>query len=511
VVAHVSEQSGSRQPLSSWPPRKGWYWGVVWGSWCLLLLSIPVTSAPQVASLLGENAVSPLALIPLVLISLSWFIPYVARGGRLPAYSWPFLAFVALAAVSALAATGLPIYPYKGEDIVTREVRALATVIISLGFYWSAAAIPHSDDEFRTSLRVLYAGGIVMMAWSSVQAWVFLSGRTHVPLWLTNWHHFLSIRDPLVDRVTGLAFEPSWLGDQLVVLYLPLWLGSVLSRSSSFSRSKGFLSVELLLTLWGTGILLLTKSRISLLSLLMVGLAVYAVGCWRAAGKLSRRLADFARVFRSEASRRALRLALEGVGLSLLAVVIVGGALIAGKVDRRMAHLTTLPDLLTEIRHFYPNDVPYELANRLAFAERVVYWADGFRVFEQYPILGVGLGNTGFFFEQSLPDYGHSLTEIRNVLGAVDVGFPNPKNLWVRLLAETGIGGFSSFAVWLGLLTLAAWESWRNGSPVRKVIGLAGLFALVAQVGEGFSLDSFALPHLWVMLGLVTAAAWRRR
>jgi O-antigen ligase len=510
VFSHASETNADQVPLSPWPPRRGWYWAVVWGLWLLLLLSIPVTSAPQVAALLGENAVNPLALIPLAVLTVVWFIPYIAQGGRLPAISWPFMAFVALAIVSALAATALPIYPFKGEDMLAREVRALVTVLISLGFFWSAAVLPQGDEEMGTSLRALDVGGIVMLAWSSVQAWVFLSGQSHVPLWLTNLHHLLSIRDPLVDRVTGLAFEPSWLGDQLVVLYLPLWLASVICRWSSFSKSRRRLSFELLLIVWGIAILFLTKSRISLLSLLLVGFVLYVIGSWRAAGTLSRRLARSVQVLGSNRSRRTLHLAFEAVALSVLLAGAMASALVAGKVDRRMAHLLTLPDLLTEIRHFYPNDVPYEVANRLAFAERVVYWADGFRVFEQYPILGVGLGNAGFFFEQSLPAYGYSLTEIRNVLMAADAGFPNPKNLWVRLLAETGVGGFSAFVIWLGLLALAAWNTWKKASPVRRMIGLAALLALLAQVGEGFSLDSFALPQLWIMLGLVTAAVWRR-
>jgi O-antigen ligase len=499
-----------RNQSSPWPPRKGWYWAVIWGLWIFLLVSIPVTSAPQVAALLGENAVSPLALIPLVVLTIVWFIPYIVRGGRLPAYSWPFLAFFALAVVSALAAAALPIYPYKGEGILTREVRALATVVISLGFYWSAAALPHTDDELGTSLRAVYAGGIVMLIWSSVQGWVFLSGRTHVPLWVTNLHHLLSIRDPLVDRVTGLAYEPSWLGDQLVILYLPLWLAAALTRFSSFAKSKSIFSLELLLIVWGMGILLLTKSRISLLSLSLVGFVVYIVVTWQITGALSRRVAGTIRVFRSGGLRRVIHPILEAAALFAVVMGIAAGALIAGKVDRRMAHLSTLPDLIQEIRHFYPNDVPYEIANRLAFAERVVYWADGFRVFEQYPILGVGLGNAGFFFEQSLPPYGYSLTEIQNVLTDTNAGFPNPKNLWARVLAETGVSGFSAFVVWLGLLALTAWKTWKNGSRVRGMIGLAALLTLLAQVGEGFSLDSFALPQLWLMLGLLTAAAWHR-
>jgi O-antigen ligase len=509
VSASPSSQGSTQALISTGPKRHGWYWAIVWFLWLTLLVTVPVTSAPQVAAILGENAVNPLALIPLTGIALIWFVPYFARGGRLPAITWPILAFALLGVAESLAAAALPIYPFRGQDMVSREVRALATVGLSLGFYWSATVLPQKDHEFTASFRAIHLGGIVMLAWSTVQAWVFLSGRTHVPLWLTNAHHLLSIRDPLVDRVTGLAFEPSWLGDQLVILYLPLWLSSVLCRTSTIWKSKGILSFELVLCVWGIAILLLTKSRISLLSLLGVVLLLYIVGGWRASGWVAQRLSERSPTFRSDSWRRALRVVFEGVAISALLAAAIGGALVAGKVDRRMRHLLTLPDLLTEIRHYYPNDVAYEVADRLAFAERVIYWADGFRVFEQYPLLGVGLGNAGFFFEQSLPNYGHSLTEIRALVEPAYASFPNPKNLWVRLLAETGIVGFTSFVIWLVLLAFLAWRTWKGGSRLRSVIGLAALFTLLAQVAEGFSLDSFALPHLWVMLGLLTATVWR--
>jgi O-antigen ligase len=505
--AHAVE-GGLPTPTSPWPTFDRPYRAVVWGLWLFLLFCIPVTSAPQVAAVLGENPVSPLAFIPLAGIGLLWFVPYLARGGRLPASSWPLLAFVALAVLSALAATALPIFPYKNQDMVSRELRALVTIALGLLFYWTAAILPRTDDEFVVSLRAVNIGGVVMLAWSTVQAWVMLSGRTHVPLWVTNVHHLFSIRDPLLDRVTGMTFEPSWLGDQLVILYIPLWLTAVLRRMSSFSKSKTLFSVELGLFVWGIGILLLSKSRISLLSLLIVGGVLYAIASWRATGWLARRAAATYRVFMSEGRARALHVILEIALLCALVAIGVAGTFVAGKADRRLRQLSTLPDLLKEIRRFYPNDVAYEVANRLAFAERVVYWADGFRVFEQHPVLGVGPGNAGFFFAQSMPVYGYRLEEIRQILVPANAPFPNPKNLWVRLLAETGLAGFSAFGLWLGLMGLSAWEVWRIGSPVRRMIGLAALFALLAQIGEGFSLDSFALPQLWVILGLLTAAAW---
>jgi hypothetical protein len=38
------------------------------------------------------------------------------------------------------------------------------------------------------------------------------------------------------------------------------------------------------------------------------------------------------------------------------------------------------------------------------------------------------------------------------------------------------------------------------------MIGWSGLFVLVAYIIEGFSTDTFALPYLWVSLGIVSAA-----
>lgn len=86
------------------------------------------------------------------------------------------------------------------------------------------------------------------------------------------------------------------------------------------------------------------------------------------------------------------------------------------------------------------------------------------------------------------------------------LALPNAKNVWVRLLGETGIAGFMAYSVWLVLIGLAARMLASERRGVFSILGLAGLMAVLAQVVEGFSLDSFALPQLWVITGLVTSA-----
>lgn len=174
----------------------------------------------------------------------------------------------------------------------------------------------------------------------------------------------------------------------------------------------------------------------------------------------------------------------------------------AGLVDKRIARLFTYD----YARLFKGGEESvYSFASRLAYAERLIYWAVGFRAFALHPVLGVGLGDIGFFYHQVIPSFGYGLVEMIWLLeGKLDL--PNAKNVWVRLLGETGIAGFLAYSVWLVLIALAARVLSSERRGLFSVIGLAGMLAVLAQVVEGFSLDSFALPQLWVITGLVTAA-----
>jgi O-antigen ligase len=301
-----------------------------------------------------------------------------------------------------------------------------------------------------------------------------------------------------------MSFEPSWLGGQLTVLYLPLLFASVVQKRSVFSSKRSFFTIELALFSWTIFILLLTQSRISFLALLMVVGAVFLfVGL-----HFSERMQVWIGK-RSRLDARHLRKLILLLTLIIILGSIVGITLgfgwMMGQVDERVQNLLSIPERITEIHYFFPNEEVHEAANRLAFAERTIYWTTAFRTFSEHPVLGVGPGNSGFYFENNLPAYGRNLTEIQNVFNLQQFGFPNPKNIWVRILAENGIAGFLCFTIWLGLIGIASVFLWRKRGGYSRLIGLAGLIGIITFFVEGFSLDTYALPHSWVLFGLVTA------
>jgi O-antigen ligase len=86
----------------------------------------------------------------------------------------------------------------------------------------------------------------------------------------------------------------------------------------------------------------------------------------------------------------------------------------------------------------------------------------------------------------------------------------NIKNLWFRLLAETGIFGFSLFIGWMVSLVAVFLKKPTSDIPLEQVLGLMGLLTLAALVFEGFSIDSFAMPYWWISLGIASSVIHTR-
>jgi O-antigen ligase len=476
---------------------------VFWLLWGLLLLTLPVTSSPVVSFFTGNSTVSPLATIPLLILLAGWIIPYLLKGGRLPSLVIPLAFFIGAALFASVLSPLYGIFPLQGQSVVGRVLRASVTLILGIAFYLAALLIPYSKADTRRSLKWLYAGAVLMLLWSSVQAF-FAARQIPFPDIMMNIHRIFVIRDIPVGRVAGLAYEPSWLGDQLVILYLPLWISSVIRGYSAFSDKLTRFSVELGLTIWGAVILFFSHSRIGLFSAAF-SLGVVGLGWgWRYAGQWSRGIRQrFTRTEkRNQSSRHVLMRSGIWIILALLIVSIgIGLFYLSSQSDRRLSRLFNTDYL--QILQGSPTPL-YKIAQKLAYGSRVMYWTMGYQVFNRYPIFGVGLGNSGFFIHETIPAFGYAIPEVIQRMNG-EFGFPNPKNLWIRLLAETGIVGFLFFVTWILFIVRWTWKMLLHRRTYASMVVLAGTISLIALIFEGFSLDTFALPHLWVMLGFLSA------
>ncbi|MGW8251759.1 MAG: hypothetical protein ACWGO1_14030, partial [Anaerolineales bacterium] len=147
----------------------------------------------------------------------------------------------------------------------------------------------------------------------------------------------------------------------------------------------------------------------------------------------------------------------------------------------------------------------------LGFGARLAYGDTAFAVYSAYPVLGVGLGNYAYYFEDFLPDTPLAATpEVLRIV-TPDAGrnrLITPKNFYYRLLSETGVIGTAAFMAFVVAVLGCALFLWTSPVDEDRYWGKAGLLGVVAFIMAAISFDSFALPNMWVVFGLITASAW---
>ncbi len=472
-----------------------WRWSNA-GAWALLVLLLPLTSLPLLARLARSETVAAASAIPLAFLIVSWFIPYLLRGGRFPKIVLPVLGLVCVMILASAAAFFIDIPPFKGISLLKRETQTFLTLAIGMGFYLVTSAWADTPGRLRLTLQLVNLGGLVMIAWSLVQAYYWYEVGS-IPASMVSFQRQLSLTSFFVRRVNGFAYEPSWLAHMLNMVYLPWWLAASV-RGYSVHRFRLLrISVENVLLVLGGAVLFLSSSRVGLISLLLMLAYLVLMGTLALIRKVRRWLTSRTRMAGQGGVGRSL---LSGGLLLFFAVLYAAGAVgavyVASRYDPRMARLFSIDLSKGNI---------FDYANQLIFAERLVYWATGWAIFGGHPFLGVGLGNAGYFFPTNMPGFGWALTEVNNLMFRMQV-IPNTKSLWTRILAETGIVGFAFWSVWLYVLWMAGRFLREHREPVIKALGWMGALALISLLAEGFSIDSLALPYLWFTMGLISAA-----
>ncbi|NLN70038.1 MAG: hypothetical protein GX142_04545 [Chloroflexi bacterium] len=482
--------------------------------WFLVMLGLPLTSFPPITHLLGA-IVAPFSAIPLALLVFIWMVPFLIDRGTLPGETIPYLYFILV----AILVTGLGFflngYYACGRDFFDQSLRAFFSVAIGLNFYLLFSAFPRDLATLRKLLSLGNISALFVFIWIGLEVLIFRSQLNikEISIFMHRVRDMLAVQSPsMIDttRVVGFAYEPSWFVRQFNLLFLPIWMAASFQRLSLYKFRLWFLTIEDLLLVAGLlvfgasspriGLVALLASLAYLALLLLIQLHRNMIG-----GYLKRRKKHTKYLL---GVKIVLAILILATMIGLAASALMGYAELASRWDYRYALLTKNAFKKLDVFSMSTTDLIYR-ARDLAFFERMIYWLGGWEIFADYPF-GVGLGNAGFYFYDRMHGAGFQSYEIRDLIYRAN-SIPNAKNLWVRLLAETGFIGLTIFLVWLYILWRSAGLTRRSNSPELRIIGLAGQLFILAFLLEGFSTDSFAMPYEWIMAGLVSAGGWLYR
>jgi O-antigen ligase len=135
---------------------------------------------------------------------------------------------------------------------------------------------------------------------------------------------------------------------------------------------------------------------------------------------------------------------------------------------------------------------------------RAAYTFGALGAYEENPLTGVGLGASGFYIYEHLPDWAlTTVPEIARQLSPENRLYPNPKNMYVRLLAETGLIGLFVFLAFLFSLLGDALRAVQSSMAWRRHLGIAGVFSWFAVALYNVTQDSFATPNIWINFGIL--------
>jgi len=477
-------QSGFNNKLQSLPTLES-ITKLLWG---LALLTLPVTSFRWFPGLGESTLVRPLALYPLAIlfpllliqawrkkISLTFSGGFIALG-----------AFILYALFSSSIGALINPIPLRGQTYDGRVIRALVTLFIGIAFFVAAVWMNKDESDLRFTVKWIFAGLCLDLAWSGLQAFTFYTGLLEKEM-VTHWQLAFSMRELVrTNRISGLAYEPAWLAGQLATVFFPFLFAAVLTKFrlttlTWLEPALLALSTLVLFATYSRGGLLITLGVSGLMALIFGRNLLHSAWTWFTNGFRMARLTDF-----------VLRISI----IAAIIGIIAGAFYFLGQKNYFRRLWETNAESLNE----YIVDINA--------GARGAYTVGALSAFSEYPLTGVGLGGSGFYIYQNLPDWAlTTVPEIAKQLNPANKLYPNPKNIYVRLLAETGLIGFFLFVAFQLYLLGETLSLYRHGAGWTRFAAVAGVFAWLAIALYNFTQDSLTTPNIWIVPGIMAGIA----
>jgi len=457
--------------------------------WALLLLAVPVSATPLLPFGSGTLA-RPLAAFPaaLLLLIAAFRILVLRQRPALAPDGFALLGiFSAYILVSGLALASLaPPDMFKGQTPMDSFLRALVTWAMGLAFYVTARLHLRNDGDIRQALRLLFIGMTASVAFAAIQVAAIVAEGDTLRAVQAITDLFAVHYDGLKSRAQGMTFEPSWLASQIIVFLMPALIAASISRQDFVGVPAGR----------GHGLRLLGGFAVAIGGLLCSG-SRFGLVCMVAMLVLGGLMAARRGHMLVAAGFLAV-LAAGGAGLAAMSGIGAGAG--AAYVVGPVSYLADTADLGNA-----QSDLAADVSDTLTVAARIAAAKAAGSMWFDHPLFGVSLGNDYRYFGRYAPDWafttGIFTQGAKEGEGWLDPNSPekgNAKNLFLRLLAETGLVGLLFF----GLFLLRQIFLGRPRDDYHAYFRLGTLAAL------GFSFlnqDTFVETGIWIPLVLCFA------
>ena len=258
----------------------------------------------------------------------------------------------------------LPIPIQKSFNLVTNGVEGIISLLIGISFFLVAAQYIDSEKKLRLTINLIIISFIPLFIWCLLQT-IFGQINSGYPQWMVNIQKTITTSGLLFPgRITGFAYEPSWLAHQLNMLYIPIWMAASYSGYSIFQRKFSIFSIENILLILSVLLLVLTKSRIGWLTFFIcLGYLII---------RFNKQFIFKIRLKYVSLKNAFWKYLLPIIFLFLYLAIIVGGLGILSKIDKRMENVFDITR--------YKDRSVLSIANDFLFAERILYWQTGWNI-----------------------------------------------------------------------------------------------------------------------------------
>ncbi len=378
----------------------------------------------------------------------------------------------------------------KGQLLGDRVIRDFGALTLGFVFWLLIRSELRSREIIFRATRLMLRTFWIVLPFCMVQIMALLLNNDAMRAIDSAVSFFRSPHAPGYGKIFGLAPEASMLADQIITMYIPFALASIVANVSLSSHFQRGARKERVIFALAIVVLVFTLSRIGFVALIATLCCTYAL-----APKVK--------------NSNSKPIPLTGI----VVVIVVFGIVLIAAGGRLSGFLGSFAGVDASIDGGIWSNVT-----------RAGCMATGLLMFLHHP-LGVGTGVFPFLFERYAPDWALLSPEVQALIGnnydaltatgaaGGDIAsrLPDAKAIPIRVLAEMGIPGILLFGAGWVYQVRSCWQVAKASEvPAEQAIAFGCVLSFLAMLPLAFNINSYIWVH-WLFISAIGTSLVNRQ